>query len=407
MDKQEILKVKMLGGFSLEYAGKRVALERNNVTRANQILQMVLQAGTKGVSKEWVMEQLYGNEDISNPAGNLRIVIYRLRQACAEAGLPESEYIYSEKGILFWTKDIPVEVDVCLFEKLISEAAEAEDKEEIVDKLEKAVELYEGEFLSTLGVLEWKTHLVTRYKDMYFKAVSGLCKILMNEREYDKVLRIASYAARLYPFDEWEVQKIDALMGMKRFKEAMKLYQDTAKRCFEELGTAPSERMMKRFEQMSYHLQNKAGNFNELRGMLEEEEDIEGAYFCSYPSFRESYRYIRRLVERTGQSAYLMSCTIVDRSGITLKSGERLNMLSEDLKNAVRKALRKGDLYSQYSQSQFVMLLMEIKQEQCSIVMSRIEKLFLGDNRRAKNYLKFQIANISEVSDTKKMIYEP
>ena len=38
---------------------------------------------------------------------------------------------------------------------------------------------------------------------------------------------------------------------MKRYKEAMREYEDTAKLFFEELGISPSERLMSQFEQMS------------------------------------------------------------------------------------------------------------------------------------------------------------
>ena len=69
------------------------------------------------------------------------------------------------------------------------------------EKLQKAIELYQGEFLSILGAMEWVAYFAMHYKELYFKAVSRLCEIYMHEREYEKVLRVASYAAHIYPFD--------------------------------------------------------------------------------------------------------------------------------------------------------------------------------------------------------------
>ena len=68
-----------------------------------------------------------------------------------------------------------------------------------------------------------------------------------------------------------------------------------------------------------------------LKQRLKEEKGQGGAYYCSLPSFRDSYRLVTRMLERSGQSAYLMLCSLTDGKGHPLEKPEKLELLSEEL----------------------------------------------------------------------------
>ena len=55
---------------------------------------------------------------------------------------------------------------------------------------------------------------------------------------------------------------------------------------------------------------------NEIQEGLNLREKDDGAFFCSYLSFMEGYRYVQRVIERSGQSAYLLLCTMTDGKGV-------------------------------------------------------------------------------------------
>ena len=83
---------------------------------------------------------------------------------------------------------------------------------------------------------------------------------------------------------------------------------------------------------------------NEIQEGLNQGEKDDGAFFCSYLSFMEGYRYVQRVIERSGQSAYLLLCTMTDGKGIPLEKGERLGKVAEELEQAIRNSLRRGDM---------------------------------------------------------------
>ncbi len=142
---------------------------------------------------------------------------------------------------------------------------------------------------------------------------------------------------------------------------------------------------------------DKADHVNEIQEGLNQREKDDGAFFCSYLSFMEGYRYVRRVIERSGQSAYLLLCTMTDGKGVPLEKGERLGKVAEELEQAIRNSLRRGDMFTRYSDNQFLMLLLGIRQEDCAIVVERINGYFEKASR--KNYLKYSTAPISEIRE--------
>ena len=391
------LKVQMFGGFTMEYMGKPIAFERNTMTKTNQLMQIMLQAGEKGVAREKLLNDLFGREKVTNPSNSLRATVFRLRKLLAAAGLPEDDYIIIKNGVYHWTKSIPTELDTVAFDQVFEAAQNEEDSEKRFELLKQACEIYRGEFLPQLWGEEWAVVLNVRYKNKYSICLEELCQELKQRQQYEELLQTVSKAVAMYPLEEWQIWQIDSLIALGRNKEAIRVYEDTTALFFEKLGIAPSEKMMERMAQLSARFQDKPCMVEDIKESLKEDGKQEGAYYCSYPSFAETYRFIKRMVERTGQSAYLLLCTITDGKGYPLEGGERLEAFSEELDYAIRSSLRRGDLYTKYSANQYLMLLLGIKQEDCSVVIRRINGRFESPTR--KNYLKYNMAPLSEVGD--------
>lgn len=77
-------------------------------------------------------------------------------------------------------------------------------------------------------------------------------------------------------------------------------------------------------------------------------------------------------MERTGRSIFLMLCTVVDYEGKMIQNQEKLKVRSEALKEAIYKSLRQGDAYTKYNNSQYLVLLVGTRQEDCDIIYRRI-----------------------------------
>ena len=189
--KKSVLKVQMFGSYEIEYEGNPVSFERNTTTKTNQLMQILLQAGEKGVTRAKLLSDLFGNEEMSNPANSLRATVFRLRRLLAAAGLPEDEYVTIRGGSYYWTSGIPYELDAHRFEDLLDKAGKENDLEKKKSYIEEACELYRGEFLLQLGAEGWAVVLNVYYKNLFSNAMRTLCQILKDEKDYKKLYHCA------------------------------------------------------------------------------------------------------------------------------------------------------------------------------------------------------------------------
>lgn len=400
------LKVYMLGSFSMIYGGKPVTFRRGGTTKVLKLLQILLHnSGAKGgIPRNQLLEDLYGSEEVSDAANNLRVTVHRLKKILAESILPEYDYIQIENGIYKWQSPMRTWVDVLEFSRKVKEG-EAETHEAMRYELFKqACELYRGEFLPELSGEDWVIISSVAYKKQFTTALSGVWEYLMYIQDYEKMLEFSSEAVKIYPFDEWQAMKIEALMGLNRYKEAMDFYEETARMFFEELGISPSDRTMKLFDEMSAKMTSSYQTAGEIEKKLKEKEEKSGALYLSLPSFRDSYRLLQRILERNGQSAYLMVITMVDTKGRPAESTRKQEEYAKVLHNAIQKSLRKGDSFTKYSASQFLILLVGTNRENCRRIFDRIVDNFAMEHRTWKNYLKYFATSVADVESDQSRI---
>ena len=399
-EKKAILNVRMLGDFSITYEGRQVSFGKNTATKAMKLLQILIYYGEQGIAREKLLNALYVREELADAANNLRVTAHRLKKMIIDAGLPEYDYIVIKKGIYRWNAPVPTVVDARKFQELYEEAQNCADTKQKEELLKQVCNMYRGEFLPEISGDEWVLLESVQYKKLYSNALKELCDGLIEKCDYEEALLFCEPACRLYPFDEWQSIKIECFLGMKRYKEAMKEYDDTAKLFFEELGISPSERLMEQFDQMSSQLKHvKPKEIQDIKQRLKEDKGQGGAYYCSLPSFRDSYRLVTRMLERSGQSAYLMLCSLTDGKGHPLEKPEKLELLSEELQNTIQHCLRKGDSFTKYSPSQYLVLLIGTNKENCGLIFDRIRKYFAREHRSWNKYVECYVSSVAEVDN--------
>lgn len=397
LEKKDSLYVRMLGGFSLLYNEKPLSLICNINNKSIQLLSILLYHGDEGILRNKLLDILYGREENANPTNSLRAVIFRLRKLLAESGLPKDEYIRYQNGRYYWKPDnFNTIVDAVQFEKTAVQALEK--KEERLDLLKRACDLYCGEFLPLMAAEDWVAVVSVRCQELYFSCLREACSQMKERGEYEEMLELCTVATEIYPFEEWQVLQIDCLMALNRYKEALNTYEHATAMFFEELGLSPSEKMLARFRAMSGQIHYAAGAITDVKDSLREKESATGAYYCSYPSFIDSYRLIVRMIERTGQSVYLMLCTLSDQDGVPLSDdSEGLSQAAEHLHCAIGRSLRRGDLYTRYSPNQFLILLAGLCIEAGSIISERIDRQFKEISGSRKIELRYYITSAADM----------
>ena len=398
MDKK-ILKVCMLGSFSLEYAGKELVLDRNKNSKTTQLFQLLmLHTEDGGISKAAMIEALYGRVEVENKNSSLNNTIFRLRKQLRDIGLPESKYINIQSGMCCWDENIKVWVDVCEFKRLVEQVRTEKREGDRLQLWLKIWKIYKGEFLPDMIGENWVAVENVQCRDDYFQVTTQLCQWLKNNERYEDLHRISHMTAEIYPFDEWQIWEIDSLIGMSRYKEGLEVYKNTERRLFEELGVAPSARMLEQFQLMGERTSQAAGAIEDIKERLREKDAEVGAYYCPFPSFIDIYHVFCRMVERSGLSVFVMLCTLDYKADHVSEEKEREK--SELLRQAIQSSIRKGDFYTRYNVRQYIVMLIEISQENCPIVSKRIAKKFnklSGDKKFTQ--VDFYVASIGEMCE--------
>lgn len=397
--RMDVLRVWMLGKEEVAYGDKLILLGRNSTTKAAKLLLILLHSGEEGIPRTKLMEDLYGRENMVDAANNLRVTVHRLKKALAEEGLPTYDYIVSKGGVYRWVSPMKTEVDALEFRRLVEKAEAETDDDRKAEILEKACDMYQGEFLPRLSSEEWVVIESVQYKKLYVRSLEWLCSYLKEHKEYEKVIQYVDVACHLYPFDEWQAEKVECYIELDRYEEAMKEYENTAKLLFDELGVTPSERMMKQFDAMSERISSRPQLLNEIQeGLQESEDDENGAFYCTAPSFRDAYRMMRRNMERNGQSVYIMLCSITDGKGQCMKECAKLDQMSEVLFQAIKESLRKCDSFTKYNPAQFLIMLTGINKENCHLVAERIANSFAKEHRTWTKRLTCTVSSLYECS---------
>ena len=388
-NKPDILYVRMLGGFSVTWNGALVAGgSKANESQFTYLLQILIHGGERGVSRDRLEELLFEDRDLSNVHHALQSIIYNAKKRLEKAGLPAVNYIKQRKGVFFWTDEIPLVEDAREFEALCARAAETPDLDERLALYMDACHLYGGEFLPSQTAVIWAAREARRYREMFCACVENAAQLLRMNHDFFQMEELGTYAAKIDPLADWETVTMEALASLGRHEEARKLYDDTVSYYFNEQGLRPSPKLLEQFERLGTEMQHRHAALDQIQAELSgANDDAPGGYLCGYPVFHGIYRMVERMMERGGQSVYLMLCTVVDGKGNPMKEGPVLDELSKRMGDAIRHTVRRGDAMTQYGRGQYLVLLVNTTWEDCGIIQRRINQRFIvGRQRSAIEY---------------------
>ncbi len=393
-----MLEVKTLGGFQILQDGKPISLGKQSGSNIIKLFMLLLANQKNGISRRELMKGMfYDQEADSDPGANLRVTVYRLRQALKKYGIPEGDEdcILVEGGMYTWNPNIPVQVDVDEFEKASVSALKEEDGEKALPLCLDALQIYNGEYLNFFSTEEWVNCRQIELTKLYHKVFEKAFQALFEAHEYRKALTISERAVILFPYEEYQANMIDCLMVTGQNKEAMKLYEQTSDFYFREMGMDPSEKMKERFRRLGDHVQSTHTSLESIKDGLNEKDDANGPYYCSLPSFIDNYRFVSRLLERTGQSAYIVVAMLDEEK-------KKNQIHADNLMESIRKSIRRGDMYTRYNATTFLMLLMCTSEEGCQLAEKRVYKAFreAGPHRTPQlTFRKFPVFGIESVRE--------
>ncbi|WP_026511447.1 bacterial transcriptional activator domain-containing protein [Butyrivibrio sp. LC3010] len=406
--KKTKLDIKTLGGFEIICNDKEITLGRNRASKYIQLVARVFTAGSEGVSKEDLQDDIY-SEDLnvkSNLNNSMNNLIYQFRKVAEKAGIPGGNVVAFSDGVYKAAPEVDAVTDTVEFVRYINAARNASDYEEKAENYQKAFDLYKGDFLPELNDLYWISKKSEDLRTLYEECVDFLADFYKSKKNYVKMARVFHNASVIDPDCEWQVGEINAYRHMKDYKKAYILYEEMIRYYAEELGITPTENMQRCYQKLQdaafSGTDGEEGDVaaeNSLKnGLLGEDEG--GPYECLFPEMSASYHILSRNMERHGLTVFLLLLTIADYEGKEIRQEEKAERRMETLKDAINETLRHGDAFCKYSRTQYLVLLTGTGVEECMLVHRRLQDRLkvLAGPRASLNYRIISYADMTAES---------
>lgn len=380
--------VKFLGEFSLYFSGQKVILTANPQGKTMQLIYYLLKAGAQGCEKKELVELVRpGETDNKKRLNNFRQQLHRMRELINSTEFPQGDYIIYRGGRYYFTLDYPLSADTEKLDGIIrqirSRTGTEEEKQKLWKLYEEYCESYTGEFLSVLGGEEWVVMESAHYQKWYFTCLNQLSIRLKEQKKFERLLHFAASASQFHPYDEWQALQIECLMALGRRKEAEKVYAEASELFYKDLGVNSLERVMAKYPPPSNQVP-LAQALEKMKEMLDEDEKEKtiGAYPCSYPSFMDIYRIRARMDETNKEQSLLLLCTLFAERGEWKEEEGKEQM--ELFKKVISEGTRAGDVYTQYSKNQYLVLLSGAGRANKNQMLSRLKSKWKKVGGRAK-----------------------
>ena len=149
-----MLTVNTLGKFQV--TNENAIMDDDNL-RSIMVLKLfmyMLLYRDKTLTTEDIATAIWQDEEIDNPAGALKNLMYRLRKSLGQT-FGNQDYILTNRGSYRWNPNIEINLDIDKFEEIINEAKQENVYEEAIIKYEQAIAMYQGDFMAKLLDMHW------------------------------------------------------------------------------------------------------------------------------------------------------------------------------------------------------------------------------------------------------------
>jgi DNA-binding SARP family transcriptional activator len=392
------LQINMLGGFSLQYNGKVIDYQSSRSHKLWLILEYLITFRDKEITQNELIELLWGDEFTENPANTLKTLLHRLRTMLEELDFaPGKEMIIYNRGIYAWNPKLNFVVDTDQFLSLCTLGDEAEDAEQKVMYYLSAIDYYKGDFLPKSALEPWVVPVNTYYHSEYLRIVHACVELLKEQKRVHEIITVCQHAVSIDPYEETlHYELIKAMLETGAQQTALNHYEYVVDLFYSEFGINLSEAMTDLYKELIKVSNGIEVDLKVISEKLQEEDNHPGAFYCEYSLFREIYQLETRSASRNGQSVYLCLLSVTDGNNHKVGNKKHQNAAMGQLRKAIQFSLRRGDVFTRYSVTQYLILLPTISYENCEMVLKRIIRNFKADNPHSKVTLTYKMQSIDQ-----------
>ncbi len=394
MSKNDFVCVRMFGGFVISYQGTKYNMTQHLNKQPLNLLQYLLLNHEKIVSNEDLYDALWSES--KNPKSALKFTIHSLRASLKELFGDDTDWIVSSKGGYRITNQIRFVLDTDLLTEI---SQKLEGKVELTEKeyksAMKVMDLYTGHLYMTSSQHFWIMQLAEWYRASFANIVGRICKYLINQGEYERMIKIDYQAILREPFYEGlHYFYIQGLIKTQEYHKAIQYYDEINEAFYKELGTGLSPKFKELYELIEEENKSKILKISEVKKELNDNRDKQadrGGFYCTYDMFKHVYELTSKVAKRENKNYYLILFNVTGAAEIDKKS-----TILNKLKAMILDSIRSSDICARVADDQFVLLVQCAKPDDTYIIVQRISQLFYKSYSSRQYRLNYSVEDIND-----------
>jgi len=386
---KQTLKFKLFGGIHILSNNQQWipinALSSSTVGKKQQgFLTYLLLNHSRKISSAELMENFWPG-DGKDPANSLKNMIHKTRALLQELFPDREGLLQTIPGGYEWTSNVQLEVDTDIFERLYQDVKSMTMAQEVAMKLE-AFELYSGDILPGENY-DWLSHLNIYYKTLYIDICKSLAVQLLEDGQWNDVIRICNRAGALAPeVEEFVRCSMLALTNTGLPGEAIRQYEEYRGRLWDNFNLVPSEAVEQAYNLAMYTSHSSEDQEQIIIEQLSQKIEQMESFRCSMMVFQNFVQLELRHMARSRHAA-----TIVILRVEPLRSGEVNATDIRRVERTLLQSLRAGDPFTRLNLGSFALLLSGATAENTHRIMERVEKNFYSTYPRAQSVLRYRV----------------
>lgn len=393
MNNHDGLIVNMLGDFSISWRGNTICDSDNRMRKIWLLTAYLIYRRNSRITQSALTNLLWDNEDErANIQGALKTMLYRTRTMLSKLDRDAGyELIISKDGSYSWNTGFPLTLDIEEFEKLVSKAQASRDENEKLKLYISALEMYKGDFLPRLSMEAWVVPIAAHYHRLFLDITDEALTLLAAKEDWQKSLEVCEKALKIEPYSEniyAGLMKSRIALGDR--EGAAAAYETLSEMLYSNFGVMPSDEARALYREATRSGNQHSVSLDTIRSQLREESTETGALFCEYDFFKVLYRSQARTIARSGDTIHIALISVNNPSG-KLLSRRSLDRAADNLREQIIGNLRQGDIVSQCSSSQFIIMLPHANYENSCLVCGRILRAFFRKYPHSPADIRFNV----------------
>lgn len=392
---RETVRINLLGSFHIYRGADSVDALVGKSRKGMMLLQFLALQHGENVPVYRLIETLWSGEGSSNPESALKTLVSRLRVILAQVSPALAACIVTERGSYRWVTQPGVSIDLYEFEELEKRLSTCTElTEESQRDYQRALSLYGGNLLQG-SEEEWALSRSATLHASFLKLVYQYLTLLKAAERYNEIIDVCRAALDVDAFDETlHLQLMNALVKTCRNHEALMQYKHVTNLHFRYLGVQPPEGIQEFYKQIMQAGDTLEMNIDAIREELQEYGEVSGAFVCEYAVFKEIYNLQMRNLERLGSSMFIALLMVSSMDSKPLNP-LKLNDVMKGLLKVLTANLRKGDTITQFSPTQYALLLPTVDYDSGKAVMERLKRKFYQAYPNSTYMLTYRLGPLS------------